>query len=204
MKKYGFFGGSFNPITNAHIQIALNILKRYNLDKIIFVPVGNNYQKAELIDEKHRYNMIKIAIQDYKTLQVSDIELNSKKDYKAIDIFKIIKQKYVNTDIFYIIGADNLYKMPSWKEFEKLVTYNYIIIERGEFDCNKLINSNEILKENKNNFNIIENSNYYLDSSTDVRKKIIRSDIKNIEKYIDTRVMDYIIQNNLYKDIVNM
>ena len=102
MKKYGFFGGSFNPITNAHIQIALNILKRYNLDKIIFVPVGNNYQKAELIDEKHRYNMIKIAIQDYKTLQVSDIELNSKKDYKAIDIFKIIKQKYVNTDILWI------------------------------------------------------------------------------------------------------
>ena len=55
MKKYGFFGGSFNPVTKAHVDLALEIVKMFNMDKVIFVPVGDNYNKKGLINEKHRY-----------------------------------------------------------------------------------------------------------------------------------------------------
>ena len=57
MKRYGFFGGSFNPPTKAHEELAKEIMKEFNLDKLFFVPVGNTYQKNGLIDEKDRYRM---------------------------------------------------------------------------------------------------------------------------------------------------
>lgn len=197
--KYGFFGGSFNPVTNAHIYIALDIIKKYKLDKVIFVPVGNKYNKIGLIDEKHRYNMLKIATKQYDKLEVSNIELNSDRNFKAIEVFEIINQKYIDTDIYFIIGADNLYKMPMWKNLEKLVTYKYIVIKRNTLDCNELINSNEILKKHKDKFNIIENNEHNMDSATKVRVKLSNKDLTNLDKYINKEVVSYITENNLYK-----
>ncbi len=59
--RIGFFGGCFNPPTNAHINLAKKALKECNLDKVIFVPVGDFYDKKELELAKHRYNMLEIA-----------------------------------------------------------------------------------------------------------------------------------------------
>ncbi len=64
--KIGFFGGCFNPPTNAHINLAQRALKECGLDKVIFVPVGNFYEKKELISGHHRYNMLKIVCERTK------------------------------------------------------------------------------------------------------------------------------------------
>ena len=55
MKKLGFFGGSFNPPTYAHINVAKMSIEKFNLDAVYFVPVGNLYNKLSLIDENYRY-----------------------------------------------------------------------------------------------------------------------------------------------------
>ena len=83
MEKYGFFGGSFNPVTKAHVELAEEIRNKYGLDKVIFVPVGDKYNKIGLISEKHRNNMLKIAICKYDNLEVSNIELNKEKNLKV-------------------------------------------------------------------------------------------------------------------------
>lgn len=199
MQKYGFYGGSFNPVTNAHINIALNIVKKCGLDKIVFVPVGNNYNKKDLADEKHRYNMLKIATQPYKELEVSDLEMNLDRNLDAIDVFKMIEDKYPNIIIYYIMGADNLSKMLLWKDFNNLVkNYKYIIIERDLLDCKQLIKSNDILTKYRTNFDILENNYYSKISATEVRKKIQSRNLDNIDNYISENIMKYISDNNLY------
>ncbi len=67
--RIGFFGGSFNPPTNAHINLAKRALEECELDKVIFVPIGDFYEKAGLVSGKHRYNMLKIACERYKELR---------------------------------------------------------------------------------------------------------------------------------------
>lgn len=199
MRKYGFYGGSFNPVTNAHINIALNIVKKCNLDKVVFVPVGNKYNKKGLIDEKHRYNMLQIATKPYKELEVSDLEMNLDTNLNAIDVFKLIQEKYSNKKNYFIIGADNFYKMLSWKDFDDLIkNYQYIVIERDLLDCKEFIKSNKILTKYKANFNIIENNNYSKASATDLRKKIQSKNLENIDNYIPMNVMEYIKDNKLY------
>ena len=61
MKKIGFFGGCFNPPTNMHIKIANDLIKEGKLDKVIFIPMNDFYKKEELIEAKHRFNMLKLA-----------------------------------------------------------------------------------------------------------------------------------------------
>ena len=97
MKRYGFFGGSFNPPTKAHEELAKEIMKEFNLDKLFFVPVGNTYQKNGLIDEKDRYRMLNILFEEEEKIEVSDLELQTKQILKAIDVFSLIEEKYKAT-----------------------------------------------------------------------------------------------------------
>ena len=200
MKNIAFYGGSFNPPTNIHLQIAKNVLKQLNIDKVYFVPVGNYYQKNELIDVKHRLNMLNIMCENQDKMYVSDITLNEKNNLKAIDVFKMLKEKYSNDNAYFIMGSDNFIKITEWKNFEELVeNYKIIIVKRDNVDINKIILENRILEINKNNFFIInsEDTQNKVDS-TEVRRKIKNSE--NIDKYLNKKISEYIVQNGLYLD----
>ena len=169
MERYGFFGGSFNPVTNAHIDIARKILKTYKLDKIIFIPMGNSYEKSGLIDENDRYNMLDIVVKKYKQLEVSNIELNKEK-LTTLEAFKLIEKKYQHIEKYFILGGDNLYKIISSKDSKELINnYKYIIIQRGKEDLKTSLNTNEILTKKKENFYIMENETYKNVSSSNIK-----------------------------------
>lgn len=110
-KRYGFFGGCFNPITNAHLNLANLIVEKYNLDKLVFVPMGDKYQKLNLANERYRYEMLKIATKSQEKLEVSDIELNLPNTLTMLEAFKKIEKQYSKVKPYFIIGADNLAKL---------------------------------------------------------------------------------------------
>jgi len=83
--KIGFFGGCFNPPTKAHINLAQKALKECDLNKVIFVPVGDFYDKEQLVSGKHRYNMLSISCKDLENIEVTDLELNIKQKLYASD-----------------------------------------------------------------------------------------------------------------------
>ncbi len=197
MEKYGFFGGSFNPVTKAHVELAKEITNKYKLDKVIFVPVGDKYNKMGLVSEKHRYNMLKIAICKYDNLEVSNIELNQEKNLTTLEAFNIIEEKYPNVQKFYIMGADNVNKMILSSDFETLVkNYKYIIIERDTVNSKELIRSNNELRKNEQNFTIMENIKHTETSSTKAREELQKDN--GVSDVIDENVLDYIRINKLY------
>lgn len=163
-------------------------MKKYSLDKVIFVPVGNYYEKENLIDAKHRYNMLELWAEDYEEIEVEKIAIESKIKLYASDTFKLIKEKYKDNEIFFIMGSDNFRKMPTWKNHEELITkYNIIVIERER---------KKIRKENPEN--IIE---YIPEKLATIDSTKIRNMIKNNEnpeRYLNPKVYKYIKQNKLY------
>lgn len=198
MKKYGFFGGCFNPVTKAHIELALEIVKKYQLDKVIFVPMGDKYNKKGLVNEKHRYNMLEIASKEYKELEVSNIELNQDKNLSTLEAFKKIEKEYKQINKYYIIGADNLYKMIESADFETLIkNYKYIIIERNAINVKEIIKSNEILTKNRDNLKIMENLRHINTSSTKARKDLVENET-TIKETVYKGVEEYIKENHLY------
>ena len=92
------------------------------LDKFYFVPMGNNYKKKDLIDENSRLEMLKIICNNEEKIDVSSIELNKKEEIETYQAFEMIKNRYKNDEIFFIMGADNFEKMPSWTNSERLMS----------------------------------------------------------------------------------
>lgn len=198
MSKIGFFGGSFNPLTIAHINLSNKIVKDCNLDKLIFVPIGDFYEKTELIEFKHRYNMIKLVCNTNKKLEVIDIENDKSTKLYAIDTFEIIKKHYMNDDIYFIMGTDNLEKIKDWKSYNDLVAkYKYIILERKENAFQDIISNNKDIKEHREKFSIVSDYKYNNISSSLVRNKIRKHE--DVSKLIPKEIEEYIKKNNLYK-----
>ena len=171
MEKIGFFGGCFNPVTNAHLDSIKKIIEEKNLKKVYFVPMGDLYSKKDLIPLKHRIEMLKLAFQNDKRLDILDIS-NKTQRTTAIDTFQIIDEKFPNFQRFFIMGSDNYKKMSSWKDFENLKKYNYIILDR-------------------------ENGNTKDISSSLVRERILNN--RKIDDLVPKTIIEYINKNNLYK-----
>ena len=80
------FGGSFNPPLNSHFSLAEQIVSEYeNVEKIIFVPVNQKYQKKGLLENKYRYEMLKCVCDKNDKFEVSDIELRNKRQLYTIE-----------------------------------------------------------------------------------------------------------------------
>lgn len=173
------YGGSFNPITKAHYEIAKFLKEKYQ-SNLVFVPVGNSYSKSDLIKFNHRYNMTKI-ISDKINAKVIDVENND----KYLGTYELLKKlKQTDNDIYFILGADNLINLNNWINAKKLIKeFKFIVLSRDNIKLDFSI------FEYPNNFEQI-NINYDI-SSSDFRKN------KN-EEIIDLDVLQYIKENKLY------
>lgn len=175
MEKIGFFGGCFNPPNNLHIEIANKLIISNKLDRIIFVPVNDYYKKEGLIDARHRYNMLELAVKNYRNLEVDDIELKENRKLYAIDAFEIIQKSKFITDnnknnIFFIMGSDNYEQMPNWKDYDRIKKkYNIIVVDRNKDDI----------------------------TSTKIRE-LLNNNINLAKQYLPQAVYNYIIKNKLY------
>lgn len=204
MQKIGFFGGSFNPPTYAHLEVAKTALRQLNLDKVFFVPVGNLYNKPDLIGEKHRYNMLQLSCKDEENIDVENIELNQNRNLSAIDAFKLIEKKYGDVESYYIMGADNFKKLPNWKDSQELIeNYKYIVFERKDdtykdMELEQYIKNNEVLNNNKNNFHILTLQKFDEINSGIIRNYIKQEEYSKCNEYTMPEVIEYIKNNNLY------
>ncbi len=187
-EKIGFFGGCFNPPTNVHIQLANNLIDNKILDKVIFVPVGDYYEKKNLVPAIHRFRMLQIACNGNSKLKIEDIASIHKDKLYATDTFKLIFNKYNKiADMYLIMGSDNFQKMPTWKNYQEIISnYKFIVIERLKHEgINNL--SNVIYVKSGQTEDI---------SSTCIRNKLQRDE--DVSSYLNMEVIEYIKKNNLY------
>lgn len=183
--RIGVFGGSFNPPHLMHLNIAKDLLRLKYLDKVIFVPTGNKYSKDDLIDIKYRLEMLKIMIISYDDMIVSDYENQDRVvyTYETLDYFK---KKYLGSEIYFILGADNLKQISNWKNSEYILSnYKLLVINRGN---DKIVVSDNIVVTDILNNDI---------NSTFIRNNIDNDDI--IKKYLDKNVLEYIRKEKLYE-----
>lgn len=193
--RIGIFGGAFNPPHKVHRQIALDMIENNYLDKVIFVPVGNLYNKPYLESDDNRYKMIQILINGYDNLEVSDNEFGKLTyTYQTLDTFK---NKYPNDDIYFICSSDNLIEFDTWKEYKYFLTnYKAIVSSRNNDDLEEIINNK--YSEYKNNI-ILSKLKFKDISSTEIREQLKIDRLSDFSDKLDGGVYKYIIDNDLYK-----
>ena len=173
-KSIAVFGGSFNPPTVAHINLAKQILKNMeNVEKIIFVPVSTRYNKNGLAPDKERLNMLKTICETEKDLEVSEIELESNRQLYTIETLRILQKQNPNKDIYFIIGTDNLKELETWYKPEDILSnFKVIVLDRDEDNADDIIENSEFLKKHKLSFVKLKNMKKINISSSYIRKQL--------------------------------
>lgn len=198
-KQIVIFGGCFNPPTNSHFLLAQQLVNEYNqIEKIVFVPVNSKYQKAELIGNEDRYNMLKLVCDKNKNFEVSRIEIDSQRPLFTIETLEKFKRKYLDYEIALTLGSDNLRELSTWNRVEDLVKHFKIyVIKRDKDNVEEIISKNELLSNNKNSFIIVQNYITNSLSSTFVRNNLKSG--KSINYLVPEEVIKYIEKHKLYK-----
>ena len=191
------FGGTFNPPHLGHFNIAKEVGKKLNIKKIVLLPSGNPPHKidVDVLEPKHRLNMLKLAIDGEYDFSISEIELKREGYTYTIDTLKELNCVYGRKyNFFYLIGADSLENLSKWKDYEELShVCKFVVVLRKGYTRESL---EETILKNKYNAEIVD-----IDC-VDVSSTIIRDLIKNnkdVSGLISPKVEEYIKDNNLYR-----
>jgi len=180
------YGGTFNPPTIAHYQIAHYILNHFKDSRITFLPTFNLYAKNGIVDAKHRISMLKLLVEKLgDNAYISDYEIKLEKYHGTFNTIQHFNNPY------YLVGADNFVTLHTWLNYEELTKCKFIIIPRNKIDINEYINSRVELINNKNNYIYIKDFKEIDVSSSEFRLN------KNF-KMINNEVKNYIKKEGLY------
>lgn len=187
--RIGIFGGSFNPPHKMHKNIAIFLLQNNYIDKVIYVPTGNKYNKKDLIEAKYRLKMLEIMTRNDNRMNTSNYEIKNTLTYtyQTLDYFKSI---YPNDEIYFICGSDNLKEITTWKNYKYILNnYKLLVIKRNND------NLDEIIKNLDNKGIVIIKIN-----SEDTSSSTIRKDLKSGKdnSNIDEDILKYIKKEKLY------
>ena len=207
-KKVALFGGTFNPIHKAHINIIINTLETKIVDEVWIMPAYNPYHKNSnknfILDFDNRIKLINISIDSLKEyrnkIKLFDIEeeLYKKKiiknSYTNI-ILDYIFEKFPNIDFYFLLGSDSIYSINTWYNYKEIIKKTKFIIYERDKDINKLKKEIEFLHIKAN---IIINDIYDI-SSTTIRNYLKNKSYDELKNYLIDEELEYIKKNKLYE-----
>lgn len=191
--RIGIYGGSFDPIHLGHEKVVLYVLEKLKLDKIIVIPVGiPSHKENNLKDPFFRLNLCKKVFEEYKNIEVSDIEIKENKISYTYDTLLRIIDLYGKENQYYeIIGEDSFTYFESWKNFQEILKLSTLVVLKRK-SINKSIG-----KIKDKNIIFLDNP-FFNFSSTEIREKIKKNE--NVKKFLNHKILELILKNKDYKE----
>jgi nicotinate-nucleotide adenylyltransferase len=127
--RVGLLGGTFNPVHCGHISMANIALYEFSLGEVIFLPLGMPPHKrdAYIAPAEQRLDMIRLAIADESRFSLSTIETGRSGYTYTVDTLELLARTRRETDFYYIIGADTLFELPAWRNYERVFFLTHFI-----------------------------------------------------------------------------
>ena len=121
--KVGVFFGSFNPIHIGHMAIANYMVEYTDMDQLWFVVSPQNplKKKVTLLEDRHRLDMVRMAIGNDHRFRECNIELKMPKPSLTIDTLTYLKEQFPSYVFIIIMGSDGLPTFHKWKNYEEII-----------------------------------------------------------------------------------
>jgi len=184
----GFFGGTFNPIHFGHLNLAIEILEKTDLDEIWFSVTGLSpfKKKNQSIDIEHRLEMALLALEGFPQFKLLTLELNQEAPSFTYDTIVSLNALYPNVNFNLCLGQDAAVDLKNWYKADLLVQMAPpLIAVRGDV----------LLSKETSNWRCIPTRRMDI-SSTDVRQRLSLQ--KPCDHLVPAKVLDYIRQHELY------
>jgi nicotinate-nucleotide adenylyltransferase len=122
LKRIGLFGGTFDPVHNAHLALARSALADLKLEEVRWIPAGRPWQKARaLTDAGHREAMVRLAIAGEPRFVLDRIEIERPGPSYTLDTVRALQAREPGNEWFLIIGQDQHAGLHGWVGWQELL-----------------------------------------------------------------------------------
>ncbi len=200
-KKIGIMGGTFNPIHFGHLLLAETAYWQFGLDEVLIMPTKNTYYKnmKNLVSEQDRLTMVSLAIEGNPHFRLSDLEINRDGMTYTVETLEYLTEKHPENTYYFIMGADSLYHLESWKDTEKILSMAVILVAgRESHGTGSSLYSQIEYLDNKFGADIRPLRSPIVEiSSNDIRRRV--GEGESIRYLLPDKVREHIEKNNLYR-----
>ncbi len=131
--RIALFGGTFDPIHNAHLKIAREAVRQFELDRVWFIPASRPPHKSGVTRTpyEHRYNMVALACEGQPLFEASRLEEGVQNSYSIETIERVRGSIGGERDLFFLIGADAFAEIRSWHRWREVIaSVEFIVVSR--------------------------------------------------------------------------
>lgn len=196
----GILGGTFNPIHYGHIELGVQALEQFRLDKVLVMPNNKPGYKdiSNEVTTDHRVNMIKLAIDGIKGLEYSDFELRRPGITYTSDTLEALHELYPDVHWYFIMGGDSIMHFDHWHRPDIISRHATLLVTTRSGASEDMINdkiaslhslfpASDIRREYIHQHDI---------SSSDIRAAVRSGE--DIRDMVPDSVITYIRDNGLY------
>jgi nicotinate-nucleotide adenylyltransferase len=122
MHRIGLFGGSFDPVHLGHLLVAQAAREELQLSRLFFIPAAQSPFKPESRPgpPAARLQMLRLALAGENWSEIDDQEIKRGGISYTIETVRDYVVRFPGTEIFYLIGSDNVSQLSRWREAAEL------------------------------------------------------------------------------------
>lgn len=131
--RLALFGGTFDPIHEAHLAIAREAADRFHLDKVLFVPAAHPPHKhgATQASYEDRVRMAELACRADPRFEVSRLEEHTARSYSIDTIEKVRAGLAQGDELYFLIGADAFAEIRTWHRWRDVArAARFLVVSR--------------------------------------------------------------------------
>jgi nicotinate-nucleotide adenylyltransferase len=132
-QKIGIYGGTFDPVHHGHLILAREVLEKFQLGKILFIPAAiSPHKNAPAAAAALRLRMLEAGIENEPKFEVDNYELGRSAPSFTIDTVEYLTQKYEGAYLFYLVGDDNVNGLATWRRYDELrQKVTFVVLRRA-------------------------------------------------------------------------
>lgn len=130
-KRIAIYGGTFDPVHSAHLEIARRVTRLFEIDTFLMAPAKLAPHKSDrdVSSPLHRYAMLALATKAEPRVRISTFELDEPgRHYTADTLAHFRTQLGESSDLFFVMGADSWAEITTWYEWGRLIALTNLIV----------------------------------------------------------------------------
>ncbi len=200
IRRVGLLGGTFDPIHWGHLIMAEEARQGAGLDQVLFLPAAEPPHKVgqAITPIGHRLQMVQLAIASHPAFALSRLDVDRPGPHYSVDMVRLFLERApAGTEVFFLVGADSLEDMPTWKDPARLLDLCRVLAMNRpghEPDLDALA---QVLPAVRERVQVLPMPLIGI-SGTDIRRRVREG--RSIRYLVPEEVRQYILAHGLYLD----